>query len=339
MAAGLADVLVEVGKLSPDQLNQATEHAAGNGGNVTRSLLQLGMATENDLVEALATRLGMGFASMEHGEVDMTAASLLSRSVATDLQALPVGFDETGSGLLVAISDPSHTHVAERVMQVTGMPVTLVLAPKKALQQAISHLTVDEAPTGDAAGMGAAYPEPAAPATSAEGASEASPRLEVVEDRSLPRLDSETGSAIDLDELLIKLVDRGGSDLHLTAGIAPSIRVNGEIEAMDEFPLCLPDELQKMLYSIMTQKQREQFENELELDMSYSIPGRARFRVNVFRQRDAIGSACRSRSCRSKTSASRRRWPTSPTCRAGSCSSPVRRDPGSRPPWPRSSTW
>jgi twitching motility protein PilT len=48
-----------------------------------------------------------------------------------------------------------------------------------------------------------------------------------------------------------------------------------------------------MLYAIMTQKQREAFENELELDMSYSVPGLARFRVNVFQQRDAIGSVMR----------------------------------------------
>ncbi len=130
---------------------------------------------------------------------------------------------------------------------------------------------------------------PDAPAAS----SAPSPRLEVVEDQSLPRLDSEEESVIDLDELLATLVDRGGSDLHLTAGIPPSIRVHGEIEPLDEFPKCTPGELQKMLYAIMTQKQREQFENELELDMSYSIPGKARFRVNVFRQRDAIGSVMR----------------------------------------------
>jgi twitching motility protein PilT len=305
MSAGLADVLVEAGKLSPAQLQQATAHAAENGGNVTRSLLQLGMATENDLVEALAMRLGMGFHACEPGTVDPMAASLVSRSIANDLKALPVGFDESGSGLLVAVSDPAQTGVAERMMTVTGMPVTLVLAPKRALQTAIAHLTSDEVdvpaprPASVAAGVETATaPAHGAadvhPAGSAEpGANGTSPRLEVVEDRSLPRLDSEEESVIDLDELLLTLVDRGGSDLHLTAGIPPSIRVHGEITPLDEFPVCTSAELQKMLYAIMTQKQREQFENELELDMSYSIPGRSRFRVNVFRQRDAIGSVMR----------------------------------------------
>ena len=114
-----------------------------------------------------------------------------------------------------------------------------------------------------------------------------------VDEFGMPQLRSEQAMSIDLDELLIALVDRGGSDLHLTTGIPPTIRVDGDLEPMDEFPKMMPDELQKMLYAIMTQKQREQFENTLELDMSYSIPGKARFRVNVFQQRDAVGSVMR----------------------------------------------
>jgi twitching motility protein PilT len=124
------------------------------------------------------------------------------------------------------------------------------------------------------------------------------PRPVVVRETDVPRhvgptVMSEEESSIDLDELLVTLVDRGGSDLHLTVGIPPAIRVHGEITPLDGFPVCVADDLRKMLYAIMTQKQREQFENELELDMSYSIPGKARFRVNVFQQRDALGAVMR----------------------------------------------
>jgi twitching motility protein PilT len=108
-----------------------------------------------------------------------------------------------------------------------------------------------------------------------------------------PLLRSEEESSIDLDALLKILVDRGGSDLHLTTGIPPAIRINGELVHIDDMPVCEPSELQKMLYAIMTQKQREAFENELELDMSYAVPNLARFRVNVFQQRDSIGSVMR----------------------------------------------
>jgi twitching motility protein PilT len=98
---------------------------------------------------------------------------------------------------------------------------------------------------------------------------------------------------IPVPELLGALLDLGGSDLHLTAGSAPVVRVHGELERVDGYPALSPRALQGMIYAILPQKLRERFEQELELDMSYSLPGRARFRVNVYMQRDAIGAAFR----------------------------------------------
>ncbi|MDQ3611196.1 MAG: type IV pilus twitching motility protein PilT [Actinomycetota bacterium] len=96
-----------------------------------------------------------------------------------------------------------------------------------------------------------------------------------------------------MDALLLDLLNRGGSDLHLTAGIPPTVRVDGELERLDDYPLMTRDELQKMLYGILTQRQREHFENTLELDVSYQMPGLGRFRVNVFQQRESMGAVMR----------------------------------------------
>ena len=96
-----------------------------------------------------------------------------------------------------------------------------------------------------------------------------------------------------LNDLLIHVLDSGGSDLHLTAGARPTIRVHGHLKPLDEFPILTPPVLQKMLYAIITQKQRERFEEELELDFAYAVPGKARFRTNIYRQRDAVGAAFR----------------------------------------------
>jgi len=98
---------------------------------------------------------------------------------------------------------------------------------------------------------------------------------------------------VPVPELLGALLDRDGSDLHLTAGTPPVVRVHGELEAIPNYPNLTPRGLQGMIYAILPQKMRERFEQELELDMSYSLPGRARFRVNVFMQRDAIGAVFR----------------------------------------------
>jgi twitching motility protein PilT len=101
------------------------------------------------------------------------------------------------------------------------------------------------------------------------------------------------GDEIVLVDLLLTMLERGASDLHITAGARPAIRVNGELTQMDEYPVLTPPVIQRVMYAAITQRQREVFEEELELDFAYSVPGRARFRVNMYRQRDSVGAAFR----------------------------------------------
>ena len=103
----------------------------------------------------------------------------------------------------------------------------------------------------------------------------------------------ETGAEVGIPELLEQTIERGASDLHLTTGSHPIVRVNGSLQRMEEYPTLMPEQLQRMVFSILTQKQRERLEQDLELDVSYSLPGKGRFRVNVYFQRDAIGAAFR----------------------------------------------
>jgi twitching motility protein PilT len=102
-----------------------------------------------------------------------------------------------------------------------------------------------------------------------------------------------TEDSMFLTDLLIEVLNRGCSDLHLTVGAPPTVRQHGSLTPIDERPKLTPQFLQKVLYAILSQKQREKFEEVLELDFAYSVPGRARFRVNIYRQRDAIGAAFR----------------------------------------------
>jgi len=101
------------------------------------------------------------------------------------------------------------------------------------------------------------------------------------------------GDEIVLVELLLHMLEMGASDLHITAGARPAIRVNGELSQMDQYPVLTPPVIQRVMYAAITQRQREHFEQELELDFAYSVPGRARFRVNMYRQRDSVGAAFR----------------------------------------------
>jgi twitching motility protein PilT len=71
------------------------------------------------------------------------------------------------------------------------------------------------------------------------------------------------------------------------------VRINGDIQALEGFPVLTASEIRRMIYAILTQKQREKFENVLELDTSHAVPNVGRFRCNVFLQKDAVGSVMR----------------------------------------------
>ncbi|MEX0833194.1 MAG: type IV pilus twitching motility protein PilT [Actinomycetota bacterium] len=98
---------------------------------------------------------------------------------------------------------------------------------------------------------------------------------------------------IPIPELLEIVLERGASDLHITAGSPPVIRLHGDLVKLDQYPVLSPRGLQGMIYAILPQRHREKLEQELELDMSYTLPGKARFRVNVYWQRDSLGAALR----------------------------------------------
>jgi twitching motility protein PilT len=274
--ATLGNILVNQGVIDASQLQQAEAYAQNNDSTLARTLVELGLAQETDLVRALAVALHLEYVDLEADRPDESAAALLDPARVRDLNALPVKFSPDGNGLVVAISDPAQRAVADQLQAELGQPVTLAMTTKKMLAAAIDHL----------ASNGESAPAPKSrPLTLAD---DGGPDLEPA-----AKVRSEEATSLELDELLLDLLERGGSDLHLTAGVPPTVRVNGDLEPLESFPKMLPDELQKLLYGIMTQKQREQFENELELDLSYSIPGKSRFRVNVFQQRDALGAVMR----------------------------------------------
>ncbi|HEX7614860.1 MAG TPA: type IV pilus twitching motility protein PilT, partial [Thermoanaerobaculia bacterium] len=95
-----------------------------------------------------------------------------------------------------------------------------------------------------------------------------------------------------LHQLLKTLVERGGSDLHITTNSPPMIRVDGDLIPLDYPPLTVP-ETKQLAYSILTDVQKHRFEEQLELDLSFGVKGLARFRGNCFLQRGAVSAAFR----------------------------------------------
>jgi twitching motility protein PilT len=100
-------------------------------------------------------------------------------------------------------------------------------------------------------------------------------------------------AANSIDELLERMVEANASDLHVTTGTPPAIRVRGEVERLEGFDALTGEETQQLLYRILSSEQQKHLELNRQLDFSYSIPGLARFRVNTYFQRESVGAAFR----------------------------------------------
>jgi twitching motility protein PilT len=100
-------------------------------------------------------------------------------------------------------------------------------------------------------------------------------------------------AAYSIDDLLEQMVTRNASDLHLSVGAPPALRVRGRVERLSDFPSLTAEDTQQLLYRIMSSEQQKNLEIKRQIDMSHSIPGLARFRVNVYFQREALGAAFR----------------------------------------------
>src|SRR6184192_1343119 len=98
---------------------------------------------------------------------------------------------------------------------------------------------------------------------------------------------------LSIDALLERMVARNASDLHITVGTPPAMRVHGALERYENTPELTPEDTHQMLYRILSTEQQKLLEINRQIDFAHAIPGLARFRVNVFFQRETLGAAFR----------------------------------------------
>jgi twitching motility protein PilT len=99
--------------------------------------------------------------------------------------------------------------------------------------------------------------------------------------------------AATMHDLLQIMIDRGASDLHITTSTYPQIRVSGKLLQLTEFEQLTPQDTQRLAYSVLNEAQKQKFEEDNELDLSFGIQNLARFRCNVYRERGAVAAAIR----------------------------------------------
>ncbi len=97
---------------------------------------------------------------------------------------------------------------------------------------------------------------------------------------------------LNLRDLLQEMIEGGASDLHLTAGLPPMLRVDGNVKPTNREPLS-PEQVQALAYSVLNEEQQKRFESNKELDFSFGVKGMSRFRGNAYLQRGCVGLAIR----------------------------------------------
>ena len=278
----LGEFLVERKVLSREVLEVCLQREASEGRPLAAILVGEGVVGEKDLVAAIADQSGTPFVDLDLHVVPAGLDRVVPAEVAR--RHLAVAVDVDGADLVVAMADPGDRETVTAVEETTGWPVRPALAVRAELQRLVHAMYgPGDAVPGLAAGGGDVLLEVDLPP-------------EVPTARQTPAGLWGDGGELDelhINDLLERVLDIGGSDLHLTVGIEPSVRVHGELKRLTEFPVMNGSEIRRMVYAVLTQKQREKFEAELELDTSHSIPGRGRFRVNVFLQRDSVGAVLR----------------------------------------------
>jgi twitching motility protein PilT len=262
-ARRFGETLVDRHVLSRDDLEHAIEEAERNGQPLPQTLLQLGLVGTKDLTAALADQMGLVFVDFLETPIHQDAPGMLTADMARQYTAVPVDFED--HKLVVAFAEPADDEAIAAIGHATTYEIIPAVADRTELARAIDMIY----------GPGGSDPQ----------GNEGTATVIVGEEGDVDELH--------INDLLELVIQWGGSDLHLTSGSPPVIRVHGDLRPITEIPLLNGSQIRQMVFSILTQKQREKFEDDLELDTSYALPGRGRFRVNVFLQRDSVGCVMR----------------------------------------------
>src|SRR5438477_1219972 len=252
----LGEFLVDRKVLSRDVLEHLLERKTAENLPLSKLLLSEGLVGEKDLVAAVAAQVGFRFVDFDQTPVNPTLDRIVPAELAQ--RHLAVAVDLEGNDLLVAMLDPSDRQAVGDLERATGFSIKPAIAVRGDLRRVVAAMY-----GGEGAGE----------ARSAAGPAETLAEIPVDETISVPLardaggggslLDDDTGVDIHVNDLLERVVDLGGSDLHLTVGLHPCVRVHGDVKPLTEFSVMNGSEIRRMVYAILTQRQREKFENEL----------------------------------------------------------------------------
>jgi twitching motility protein PilT len=248
----LGEFLVDRRVLSRDVLDELLAREAAEGVHLSNLLVADELVSEQDLMAAVANELGVPYVDLTERSILPDVWGIVPEDVARGY--LAVALERRGDGLVVVMEDPSDEQVVGALEADLGVPIH----PAVAVRDDVIRLIVQMYGAGEA------------------GSPKADPR----------------SGRVQLDQLLDEVVRLDASDLHLTAGSPPVVRVQGELHRL-AMPELNGSDVRRIVLSMLTERQRVQFLETGEYATSHAIPGRGRFRVAAFVQRDSVGAVLR----------------------------------------------
>jgi len=305
----LLEALVNNQTLSDDEAARVSEVAAQRMAPISVILSDSGLLSTKACLDTLSQISGAEVVELDKNPPTIEAATILPPGVARRFGAIGYNIDQEGNLIVVASSPLSRDQTA-KIGLLAGRNVSFaMIADPMQISQIITRIERDN--------YSGTYITPVEQSQSKATPKEAddtrmSPtqlmRMDTKE--SSPSQNSDTKKADstkntnsknaqastkhpDIDQLLTYAVANKASDLHLSVGLPPCIRINGSIRKIDQLPILDNESLREMVYSILPQAVRERFEETKELDTSYAVKDVGRFRVNVMQQRGAVGAVLR----------------------------------------------
>jgi twitching motility protein PilT len=258
-ARRFGEALVERHVITREAVEEALERAASSGQPFPDVLAAAHPLPPADVAAGWAAATGSVFVDLRTEVVHPEAAALVPIEVCRAHRALPIRTHD--HEILVAFPAPATAEsikaIADHLTAVTGPELVVGLADPEALDELLVDL---DAPGGTGTGADTAGRSPA---------------------------------MTELYRLFDRVIEMGGSDLHLAAGQPPFVRVIGDLIRMPDEAVLDAIAVRELVYSILSARQIERFEDHHELDTSHAMGAKVRFRVNVFLQRNAVGAAFR----------------------------------------------
>lgn len=255
------EVLLQSGLITQTQLIDAVKRQGQVGGHIGSILKEMGYLDDDFLLRFLSKQFGVPPVNLFETEIATDVLNLLPFEKVKSLNVLPLNV--VGPKVSLAMVNPKDMSVIQAVEFALGRIIEPFVVPYYQLDRAIGLFERE--------GYGDKPFE--------------SKRLKP----EIPTVEYKTPSIYDL----LRLVpDYKATDLHLTAGAPPSVRINNEIKRLS-MPTVTPQQIEEFAYGILTKEQRGVFDRKKEIDFSVSLPNADRYRINIYKQRNSISLTAR----------------------------------------------